>query len=55
MTPWNAEVECKSHSFSEESKTYTQYIIGVAKETTGRRGSYPSEQNHSGILCRLND
>ena len=25
------------------------------KGTRGRRGSIPSEQNHSGILCHLND
>ena len=55
ITPRNAEVESKFHSFSEQRKTYAQYILREMKGTRGRRGSCPSEQNHSGILCHLND
>ena len=55
MSPRDLSIEEDFKNFIEERSTYSQYILKQTKGTRGRRGSSPSEQNHSSILCHLND
>ena len=55
MSPRNGATEKEFYQFSQERSTYAQYILRETKGTQGRRGSTASKQNHSSVLCHLND
>ena len=51
----DGKVEDVLLKYSQERDMYAYYRLAQLKGTRGRRGSAPSEQNHSSVLVHLND
>ena len=51
----DGKVEAVLLQYAKDRDTYAYYRLVQLKGTRGRRGSAPSEQNHSSILVHLND
>ena len=49
------ELEHKLDEFASKKHTYAEYCLDQTKGTRGLHGSSMSEQNHSSVLCNLND
>jgi len=55
MTARDGRAENVLLNYAQDRDTYACYRLEQLKGTRGRRGSAPSEQNHSSVLVHLND